>query len=145
MEICLICKTAIIVYTKYNRYKILGEVVITVIDTCEEYTLHADKVACAKLKLLPEETSQSLADTFKVLGDNTRIKILHLLAQNEMCVCDIAATLQMGQSAISHQLRVLRSARLVKFRKDGKEAWYSLDDDHVVILMKQGLDHISHS
>jgi ArsR family transcriptional regulator, lead/cadmium/zinc/bismuth-responsive transcriptional repressor len=61
-----------------------------------------------------------------------------------MCVCDIAATLQMGQSAISHQLRVLRGARLVKFRKEGKEAWYSLDDSHVVSLMSQGLEHIKH-
>ena len=59
-----------------------------------------------------------------------------------MCVCDIAEALQMGQSAISHQLRVLRAARLVKFRKEGKEAWYSLDDDHVVLLMRKGLEHV---
>ena len=113
-------------------------------DLCEERIVHEDTINHAKLHLLSEETAQNLADTFKVLGDKTRINILNLLTMNEMCVCDIADTLEMGQSAISHQLRVLRSARLVKFRKDGKEAWYSLDDDHVVSLMKQGLDHIRH-
>ena len=96
------------------------------------------------LYLLPDETSQQHADTFKILGDTTRIKLLNLLTQQEMRVNDIASTLEMGQSAISHQLRVLRSARLVKCRKEGKEAWYSLDDDHVVSLMNQGLEHISH-
>lgn len=95
--------------------------------------------------LLQDQTAQALAETFKVLGDPTRIKILDLLAKQEMCVYDIAATLQMGQSAISHQLRVLRGARLVKFRKDGKEVRYSLDDDHVVLLMNQGLEHIRHN
>ena len=97
-----------------------------------------------KLNLLHDEISNKLADTFKILGDSTRIKLLNLLTQQEMRVGDIATTLEMGQSAISHQLRVLRSARLVKYRKEGKEAWYSLDDDHVVSLMNEGLEHISH-
>ncbi len=114
-------------------------------DTCDAYIKHTDKIMNAKLHLLPNEVTQSLSDTFKILGDQTRIKILSLLIDNEMCVCDIAETLQMGQSAISHQLRVLRSARLVKFRKDGKAAWYSLDDEHVVSLINQGLEHINHS
>lgn len=113
-------------------------------DMCEEHCEHPEMVCRAKAELLPENTVQQLAETFKILGDGTRIKILHLLNNREMCVCDIAETLQMGQSAISHQLRVLRGARLVKFRKNGKEAWYSLDDDHVVDLMCQGLEHISH-
>lgn len=92
---------------------------------------------------LDDATSQSLADIFKVLGDKTRIKLLSLLAvEEELCVCDIAEALHMGQSAISHQLRVLRAARLVKFHKVGKEAFYSLDDEHVVKLMNQGLDHV---
>ncbi|WP_407947312.1 ArsR/SmtB family transcription factor [Pectinatus sottacetonis] len=99
----------------------------------------------SQLHLLDNNTTNHLADTFKILGDPTRIKILTLLSSNEMCVCDIAATLQMGQSAISHQLRILRGARLVKFRREGKEAWYSLDDDHVVTLMNQGLQHILHA
>lgn len=89
-------------------------------------------------------TSQKLANVFKILGDSTRIKLLALLTTNEMRVSDIAESLDMGQSAISHQLRVLRDARLVKYRKEGKEAWYSIDDDHVVKLMRQGLDHVSH-
>ena len=89
-------------------------------------------------------TSQKLANVFKILGDSTRIKLLALLATKEMRVSDIAESLDMGQSAISHQLRVLRDARLVKYRKEGKEAWYSIDDDHVVKLMRQGLDHVSH-
>ena len=93
---------------------------------------------------LDDQTSQRLANIFKMLGDPTRIKLLSLLTSGEMRVSDIADTLNMGQSAISHQLRVLRDASLVKFRKEGKEAWYSLDDDHVVKLMSQGLEHVSH-
>lgn len=93
---------------------------------------------------LNNQTSQRLADIFKILGDPTRIKLLALLTSGEMRVSDIADSLSMGQSAISHQLRVLRDASLVKFRKEGKEAWYSLDDDHVVKLMSQGLEHVSH-
>lgn len=110
---------------------------------CEEHHLHPEKIQRASFRKLDNETSQQLADIFKVLGDPTRIKMLSLLsAEDEMCVCDIAETLRMGQSAISHQLRVLRNARLVKFRKDGKEAFYSLDDDHVLTLMGQGLEHV---
>ena len=93
---------------------------------------------------LDDFTSQRLANVFKVLGDPTRIKLLALITASEMRVSHIADALAMGQSAISHQLRVLRDARLVKFRKEGKEAWYSLDDDHVVKLMRQGLEHVSH-
>lgn len=97
-----------------------------------------------RLKDLDAATSQKVAEIFKVLGDMTRIKLLALLSATDMRVSDIAEALGMGQSAISHQLRVLRGARLVKFRKEGKEAWYSLDDDHVVKLMFQALDHVSH-
>lgn len=114
-------------------------------DMCEEYREHPETVCLAKAELLPENVIQQLAETFKILGDATRIKILCVLDGREMCVCDIAEALSMGQSAISHQLRVLRGARLVKFRRDGKEAWYSLDDHHVVDLMHQGLEHISHT
>ena len=107
---------------------------------------HPCMVEDARKHRLDDETSLRLAEIFKILGDTTRIKLLSLLAvKKEMCVCDIADALEMGQSAISHQLRVLRGARLVKFRKEGKEAWYSLDDDHVVRLMNQGLEHVSES
>lgn len=112
-------------------------------DLCDIHHVHPDKLKHCSMHKLDDETSLALADLFKVLGDKTRIKLLSLLAaENELCVCDIAEALQMGQSAISHQLRVLRAARLVKFRKAGKEAFYSLDDDHVLTLMHQGLDHV---
>ncbi|WP_251441601.1 ArsR/SmtB family transcription factor [Veillonella intestinalis] len=87
---------------------------------------------------------QQLADLFKVLGDPTRIRIVQQLLNKEMCVTDIAEAMGMGQSAISHQLRVLRQARLVTFRKEGKTALYSLNDEHVVVLLSQGIEHVSH-
>ena len=114
-------------------------------DLCEIQKTHPHALELARLHEADDETSLRLAEVFKVLGDRTRIKLLSLLAhKEELCVCDIAEALGMGQSAISHQLRVLRSARLVKYRKEGKEAFYSLDDDHVVTLMQQGLDHVLH-
>lgn len=113
-------------------------------DTCESSSIYQDMLAKYKLHLLDEETTTRLSDTFKLLGDPTRIRILTILSNDEMRVSDIADTLQMGQSAISHQLRLLRGARLVKFRREGKEAWYSLDDSHVVTLLNQGLQHILH-
>ena len=113
-------------------------------DMCEIHATHPEHIKLAKLHELDDTTSLRLAEIFKVLGDPTRIKLLALLSASEMCVGDIADALGMKQSAISHQLRVLRGARLVKFRKDGKEAWYSLDDDHVVKLMNQGLEHVLH-
>lgn len=91
-----------------------------------------------------QELVQQLADLFKVLGDPTRLKIVQILLDKEMCVSDIADSMGMGQSAISHQLRVLRQARLVTFRKEGKTAWYSLNDHHVVTLLSQGMEHVSH-
>ncbi|WP_308546575.1 metalloregulator ArsR/SmtB family transcription factor [uncultured Selenomonas sp.] len=114
-------------------------------DLCEIHKTHPEALEMARLHEVDDETSLRLAEIFKILGDRTRIKLLSLLAhKEELCVCDIAEALGMGQSAISHQLRVLRNARLVKFRKVGKEAFYSLDDDHVVTLMQQGLDHVLH-
>ena len=89
-----------------------------------------------------EETLYQLAELFKVFGDSTRIRILHALSQNELCVQDIADNLNMTQSAISHQLRILKQAALVKFRRDGKTIYYSLADDHVASIMKQGLEHV---
>ena len=100
----------------------------------------------APVKSIDADTAQHLADLVKTLGDPTRIKILSLLTKTEeMRVYDIADSLTMGQSAISHQLRVLRSARLVKFRRDGKEVLYSIDDDHVMKLLGQGLEHVQHA
>lgn len=86
----------------------------------------------------------NLAELFKVLGEYTRLRIIYLLSFGERSVGEIAETIGMGQSAVSHQLRVLRQTRLVTFRKDGKTVWYSLDDEHVELLVKQGLEHVMH-
>lgn len=96
----------------------------------------------ARDKMPEDETLYDLAELFKVFGDTTRIKIICALFESEMCVCDIAALLCMNQSAISHQLRVLKQARLVKFRKDGKVVYYSLDDEHIKLIFDLGLIHI---
>lgn len=114
-------------------------------DMCEQLSEHPQLICEARAAMLEEHTVVLLAETFKILGEPTRVKILDVLSKREMCVCDLARTLQMGQSAISHQLRVLRGARLVKYRKEGKEAWYSLDDEHIVALFSQGLEHVKHT
>ena len=108
---------------------------------CECTVIHQEVID--KIKLPEEELLYDLGDFFKILGDSTRIKILSALFQSEMCVCDIAALLGMTQSAISHQLRVLKQGRLVKHRKEGKFVYYSLDDDHIKHIVDQGLTHIS--
>jgi DNA-binding transcriptional ArsR family regulator len=113
------------------------------IDNCCCNVIHDDVVNKVNEDIPPEEILYDLADLFKVFGDTTRIKILCVLFQAEMCVCDIAALLGMTQSAISHQLRVLKQSRLVKYRKDGKVVYYSLDDEHVKGIFDQGLIHIS--
>lgn len=93
-------------------------------------------------KMPPEEELQDLAEFFKVFGESTRLKILYVLLCSEMCVYDIASVLGMSQSAISHQLRVLKQLDLVKHRRDGKTIFYSLADAHIVTILSQGLDHI---
>ena len=108
---------------------------------CECTVIHQEVID--KIKLPEEELLYDLGDFFKILGDSTRIKILSALFQSEMCVCDIAALLGMTQSAIPHQLRVLKQGRLVKHRKEGKVVYYSLDDDHIKHIVDQGLTHIS--
>ncbi|KMO85814.1 ArsR family transcriptional regulator [Megasphaera cerevisiae DSM 20462] len=92
---------------------------------------------------MPQQYIQPLADIFKVLGDPTRLRILHALMEGELCVRDIADQIQMGQSAVSHQLRILRNARLVQFRRDGKVVYYSLADNHVFTLLAVGLEHVA--
>ncbi|MDD4730206.1 MAG: metalloregulator ArsR/SmtB family transcription factor [Dysgonamonadaceae bacterium] len=111
---------------------------------CEVVCIHPDKVARIKGNSLNTEEILELAEIFKALGDGTRIKLLHALAQEEMCVCDLAEVVAMSQSLVSHQLRVLRNLRLVKYRREGKMVYYSLDDEHIVALFTQGLEHIRH-
>ncbi|WP_160688433.1 metalloregulator ArsR/SmtB family transcription factor [Clostridium sp. C2-6-12] len=113
------------------------------IEVCNCNVIHEDIVSKVREIIPEEETLYDLADLFKVLGDSTRVRILCVLFEAEMCVCDIAALLGMTQSAISHQLRVLKQARLVKYKKEGKVVYYSLDDEHVKSIFDQGLIHIS--
>ncbi|GAW92541.1 ArsR/SmtB family transcription factor [Calderihabitans maritimus] len=113
-------------------------------ETCEAFCFDAEAVMQVKEKLLAEEEVSYMAETFKVLGDRTRINILQALMQKELCVCDLSAVLEMSPSAVSHQLRVLRNARLVKYRKEGKNVYYSIDDQHVAVLFEQVLEHVRH-
>ncbi|MFQ5646976.1 MAG: ArsR/SmtB family transcription factor [bacterium] len=112
-------------------------------DTCEITAVDREKVRTVGGQMKPDEIVLRLSETFKVLGDPTRIKITQALAQEELCVCDIASLLGMSDSAISHQLRVLRNLRLVKYRKEGKMAFYSLDDEHITRLFECALEHVT--
>jgi ArsR family transcriptional regulator, lead/cadmium/zinc/bismuth-responsive transcriptional repressor len=114
-------------------------------DCCDVTIIHDDVVADIQSKQLPLEEAKSLALLFQALSDPTRLRIIHALIQREICVCDLAATLEMTQSSISHQLKNLRALRLVKHRKVGRMVYYSIDDDHILSLMEMGLEHISHS
>lgn len=112
-------------------------------ESCSCNVIHKEVVENVKNKLPKEETLYDLAELFKVFGDSTRIKIICSLFESEMCVCDLSVLLNISQSAISHQLRVLKSARLVKFRRAGKVIYYSLDDEHIKQIFDAGLHHIS--
>ena len=112
-------------------------------EICESVVIHKEVVENIKTKM-PDDTSlNELADFFKIFGDSTRVRILWALSLNQMCVCDIAALLNMSQSSISHQLRVLKQNKFVKNRRDGKVVYYSLLDEHISYILKQGLTHIS--
>jgi ArsR family transcriptional regulator len=113
-------------------------------DRCEVKRIDEDMVQQAQAQLVDGLTATHLAGFFKALSDPTRVRIISALSVGELCVCDIAATLGMSQSAISHQLRSLRQLRLVKRRKDGQMVYYTLDDDHVSNLFREGMDHLKH-
>ena len=113
------------------------------IERCDCIVIHEEIVNQVREKMPLEENLYDLAELFKIFGDPTRIKILWALDEAEMCVCDISVLLNMTQSAISHQLRVLKQANLVKKRKTGKIVFYSLKDEHVKQIFDQGLIHIS--
>ena len=110
-------------------------------DICEIECINEETVKHVKTKMLDENILLEVAENFKIFGDLTRLKILQALYQRELCVCDLTAVLEANQSTISHQLRVLRSKNLVKFRKEGKMAYYSLADEHVVKIIEMGLEH----
>ena len=112
------------------------------LDSCDVFHLDPAKVAGLRTTLLGERAVIALAETFKVLGDMTRVRILDALSRSELCVCDMARLLGLTESAVSHQLRLLRGMRLVRARRAGRMVFYSLDDQHIVGLFRQGLDHV---
>lgn len=111
-------------------------------DLCNCTVIHEDIVQLASKAMLSTEVTHDLAEIFRIFGDATRIKILHALKTHEMCVCDLAACLNMTHSAISHQLRLLKAANLVRPRKQGKVVYYTLSDSHVTTILNIGLEHI---
>ena len=110
-------------------------------ERCEHMHVHPEMIKNVNSQIPDEEKLYELADFFKVFADSTRIRILYVLKCSEMCVCDIAQTLNMTQSAISHQLRVLKQMKLVKNRREGKTIFYSLADDHITMILSQGIEH----
>lgn len=111
---------------------------------CECNEVHQECVECVKKLMLEEANFIKLSELFKVFGDPTRLKIIYALLKKELCVCDIAEVVNMSQSSVSHQLRVLKSADLVKYRKEGKTVYYSLDDNHIELIFNSGLSHMIH-
>lgn len=111
-------------------------------ECCDTTEVHQDLLKIVNDTMPSEEELYDLAELFKVFGDSTRIRILYVLFEAEVCVCDLAEVLHMTQSAISHQLKILKQSKLVKARREGKSIFYSLADDHVVAIIAQGMEHI---
>lgn len=109
---------------------------------CDIEIIHEEAMKNAQKELMDEDTYFELAETFKIFGNPTRLKIMTLLSVEDLCVCDISEVLNMSQSAVSHQLRTLRSKNLVKYTKEGKQARYSLADKHVIEILKIGIEHV---
>ena len=112
------------------------------IEHCDSHEVHKDLVSQVMNRMPDEDELYDLAELFKVFGDSTRIRILTVLFGEEMCVCDIAEALLMTQSAVSHQLKILKNAKLIKNRREGKQVYYALADDHVSTILAMGLEHI---
>jgi DNA-binding transcriptional ArsR family regulator len=109
---------------------------------CDETLVHLDTVRQLQGDVLETDKAQRMAEFFSILSDPHRLKLLSALAQRELCVCDLAAIVKMGESAVSHQLRVLRSQRLVKYRRKGRNVYYSLADDHIIALYREVAEHL---
>ncbi|MFB6276509.1 MAG: ArsR/SmtB family transcription factor [Halothece sp.] len=110
--------------------------------SCDDSLVHLEQVRQVQPEVLPTEKAQQMAAFFSALSDSHRLQILSALAQQELCVCDLAAVVKMGESAVSHQLRGLRSQRLVKYRRQGRNVYYSLADDHIMTLYQEVAQHI---
>jgi DNA-binding transcriptional ArsR family regulator len=109
---------------------------------CEIHLVHLDKVVACQSEILTHQEAQGMADFFAVLSDPHRLRLISALAKQELCVCDLAIAVKMSDSAVSHQLRILRSARLVTYRKEGRNVYYSLADEHIVTLYREVADHL---
>ncbi len=109
---------------------------------CGESLIHPGLVERARAGLPADETLYDLAELFKLFGDPTRVKLMYALLGSELCVCDLAKLMEVTQSAVSHQLRALKSSKLVKFRREGKTVFYSLADEHVARILSQGMEHV---
>lgn len=112
------------------------------VECCEDFCIHEDRIKKVNEMMPKEDELYDIAELFKVFGDSTRIRILYVLFESEVCVCDLAETLHMNQSAVSHQLKILKQAKLVTGRREGKSVFYSLADDHVRTIIDQGREHI---
>ena len=112
------------------------------IECCDHIEVHEDLLKYVRQTMPDDATLNDLAELFKVFGDSTRIRILYVLFESEVCVCDLADTLNMTQSAISHQLKILKQCKLIKNRREGKSVFYSLADDHVRLIIAQGREHV---
>ncbi len=113
------------------------------VPVCEYMHAHEDIVKAVNEKMIDENALYDLADLFKIFGDTTRIKILYVLSEHSMCVCDIATLLNISVSAVSHQLKILKTAKLVRHKREGKTVFYSLSDSHVKTIINNGLEHIN--
>jgi DNA-binding transcriptional ArsR family regulator len=114
-------------------------------EICDLVQIDLARVRKIRAALVTPDAVRGLADTFNAMGDPTRVRILDALSHGELCVCDLAAVLSLSQSAVSHQLRLLRGMRLVRPRRDGRIVFYSLDDQHIISLFKQTLQHVEES
>ena len=112
------------------------------IECCEDHEIHEELLKIVNEKMPDEETLYDLAELYKIFGDSTRVRILFVLTESEVCVCDLAQALNMTQSAISHQLKILKQSKLIKNRREGKSIFYSLADEHVRSILELGLEHI---
>lgn len=121
------------------RVKVMSELM----EKTERTMMHPELVSVMQDKLMDDKSIMRLVDFYKLFSDMTRLKILYILSMNEMCVCDLAAALDMNQSTISHQLKTLRNSRLIRYRREGKVVYYSLDDEHIGQVLLQGMLHLS--
>lgn len=112
-------------------------------DPCHAHCIEAEVISRARASMVSENTAIRLAESFAILGDPTRVKLISALMGSELCVYHLAGLLNLSQSATSHQLRLLRAMRLVKYRKEGRIVYYSLDDEHIETLFQQGLQHVA--